>query len=383
MNANNFVAVKWAITTNNYATIDADTGMLTVTKVGTEEQAPSAQITAVVTLADGSTLTDTVTVGFYFRSCKLGDYVFADGTYSDQLDGSKTVVGVCFYIDPYDNSQRLCVALNDLPAYQWGLYSGNTDFTIGEIGLQDSPGYSVFDIPTLTNKGAHGMSTDYINAETYRDETTAGDSDGFKVFEAETVIAEIGFKVLRTKLGPYPEGIKLPYGLINTLNIITHRNIILSDSAINLPLPQTSDSMTCYQHLLQLMKDVVGDNGNEAKYSQFYYPAASLCNCYEPAIKQGEVLADKFKAGKWFLPSMGELARIYWYHSKGYEIGVTDAIFAQAVNDGLMVALLDKEYYSSAERTSADAWNINFLRGYAHPYGHKFYSILSRAVTMF
>ena len=363
VNANNFVDVKWAITANNYATIDADTGMLTVTKVGTEEQAPSAQITAVVTLADGSTLTDTVTVGFYFRSCKLGDYVFADGTYSDQLDGSKTVVGVCFYIDPYDSSQRLCMAPTALPSGAWGLIWEEYDPKGGlpAIELQDRPDYSILNVPTIQDITQRGTSLTSISDETSRDETTYGDPDGFKIYSPDTFFGTLGFITLDKALGDYPAGAKIPYGLANTLRIVAHRDIILSDSAVNLPLPQKTENMSSYQHLALLMNELE-QRENDSRYRQFYYPAASMCNTYEPGIKTGEKLSDLFKAGKWFLPSGGELARICWYHLQGYELGTPNAIFARAANDGVL-SNIPGWYFSSSEYSPSMAWYVNCQNG--------------------
>lgn len=381
-NANNFTKIKWTIAANNYATIDELTGVLTVTAIGSEASAPKAKVTVEITLSDGSKLTEETTIGFYKRSCHLGDYVFADGSFSDLLDSGKTPVGVCFYINPEDKTQRLCVALSNLPSYQWGLYPASDNNGFSGIAIEDTPGYSIFDIPTMTNKGTRGLTTNYITPDTYRDETTAGDADGFKILGTGTAVGEIGFEALTAKLGQYTEGTKLPYGLINTLRIIAHRNIILSDSAVNLQQPQQIGSTSPYQHLLQLMNDVVTDNGGLAKYRQFYYPAASLCNCYEPGVKPGETLSDKFKAGKWFLPSEGELARIYWYHSQGYEVGTPDAIFAQAVNDGRMTAMSNSWYWSSTEYSQNGAWLVNFSDGYTGSI-YKYLSYAVRAVAAF
>lgn len=381
-NANDFTAIHWTIAANSYATIDALTGVLTVNAIGNEVNAPRAKVTVTVTLGDGSTVTESTMIGFYKRSCHLGDYVFADGTYSDVLDGGKTPVGVCFYINPDDRTRRLCVALSDLPSYPWGLYPVS-DSTQGFSGieLQDTPGYSVFDVPTLLNK-SRGYDSSYITPETYLNDTTAGDQDGFRIFMAGSAMAEIGFEAIASKLGQFEEGDILPYGLINTLRIIAHRNMILSDSAVNLQLPQQIGNTSPYQHLLQLMNDVVTDNGGLSKYRQFYYPPASMCNCYEPGVKAGETLADNFKAGRWFLPSEGELSRIYWYHSHGYEEGTPDAIFAKAVSEGKMTAMGHSWYWSSTEGSQGYAWGVGFSDGYSIN-GSKCSSNAARAVAAF
>lgn len=365
-NANDFTKIEWSLATNNYATIDRVTGVLTVRAIGNELNAPKAKATVTITLSDGSTLTEETIIGFYKRSCHLGDYVFADGTFSDLIDSGKTPVGICFYINPDNPADRLCVAMQNLPSYQWGLHPGNGDAnSFTPINLQDTPGYSVFDIPTMTNKESRGLTTNYITEDTYRDETSAGTADGFKILPPGSAVGEIGFEVLNARLGQFPAGTRLPVGLINTLRIMEHRNVIINDSAMGgeLQQPQQIGSISPYQHLLQLMNDVVQNHEGQGKYRQFYYPAASLCNCYEPGVKDGEILADSLKQGRWFLPSEGELSRIYWWHTKGYEIGTPDAIFAQGVNDGRFTAMTKTWYWSSTEHSQGIAWLVYFSDG--------------------
>lgn len=364
-NSNNFTAIKWAITNNSYATIDSKTGVLTVNKVGTEEQAPKAEITVTVTLADGSEVSDTVEVGFYLRSCHLGDYVYADGSFSDILDRSKTPVGVCFYINRKNPTQRLAVALQDLSTgIQWGLYPEASNGTNGfpTITLEDTPGYNCFDIPTITNITT-GISTNYITEATFRDELL-GDEDGFKVFDAASAPGDMGFQEVRSALGGYKEGDVISKSLLKTLQIIQHRNIILNDTAVDLPIPYATDQRTELEHLNELMNNVVADNGSQAKFRQYYYPAASLCHAYQPQIKTDEVLSPLFLAGKWALPTAGDLCRLYWYHSRGYsDIQKEGAIFARAGLDGIFSAFGGAYYWSATEYSQTGAWGVYFSNG--------------------
>lgn len=381
-NANNFIDIRWSIENNSYATIDAVTGELNVTRIGTEELAPKANITVTVTLVDGTEISATILVGFYFRACKVGDYVFADGSYSDTLDLTKTVVGICFYINPDDNSQRLAVSTADIRGtvtVSWGLFfdtsnegayveGGSLDVenNIRNIELDDTPNYSVYDLPTLPNVISRGYPTNNTSESKtclplIRDEIN-GDPDGFSCFPENSVMAEIGFVELAQDTGPYKKGDKIPYGLLNTLRIIQHRDTILNDSAVNLETPSGTDSLTSFQHLIQLMNEIADKNGGK-KYAQFYYPAASLCNTFQPSVRANETLSPLFQAGKWFLPSAGELARICWYDSKGYVKGDEDAIFAQPFADGYFEKFFVSTYYSSTEYTSKYVWVVYFPSG--------------------
>ena len=379
-NANNYVKVRWTITNNSYATINEQTGLLNVTRVGTEDQAPSAQITVYVTLANGTELSDTVEVGFYHRSCKLGDYVFADGTYSNILDRAKTAVGICFYIDRKNPERRLAVALQDVSTgIQWGLYfnngtgswaEGGTDdknYNIRNIELVDTPNYDAYDIPTITNIGTRGLynaagaDNTYISDETFRDEQY-GDEDGFKVPPASTAMADMGFVTLRSALGNFKEGDVISLSLQKTLQIIQHRDTILGDSSVNLPIPYASDKQTAMESLNECMTNIVTDYG-AAKYRQYYYPAASLCHAYQPNVKTDEVLSPLFLAGRWALPGEGDLSRLCWYHRKGYTEGVENAIFAKGRVDGVFTQFTNTWYWSASEYSRCSAWYVGFSDG--------------------
>lgn len=398
-NANNYIGIRWSIENNGYATINPKTGELTVTRIGTEELGPKANVTVTVTLSDGSEVSATTSIGFYFRSCKKGDFVFADGSYSNELDRTKTVVGVCFYINPDNPSQRLAMALKDVSAgIPFGLYFNNgsgswaeggaddLNYNIRNVELEDTPNYSVYDIPTIPNNTVRGLTTktgansDYINEDTYWDEEN-GDAEGFKRLPTGCVMNEIGFTKLSSDIGPYKEGEEIPRGLLNTLRIVNHRNIILNDSAVNLEIPSGTDKLTPYEHLIQLMDAIVEKNGG-AKYRQYYYPAASLCNTFQPSVKTDEVLSPLFLAGKWFLPCEGDLARMYWYHRKGYDLSTEGAILAKAKNDGILTPFSAAWYWSASQYSQYFAWNVNFSNGYTHRYD-KFYSYRVRAVVAF
>ena len=301
-------------------------------------------------------------IWLYKRECQIGDYVYADASTSDRVNKEKSIVGVCFYINPADKTQRLCVALQELTSYPWGLYSGNWP---EGITLADTSEYSVFDVPTLTNKTT-GINTSNITEATYRDETSAGDNDGFKILPNGIAAAELGWEEMNGRLGGYPEGTKLPWGLINTLKIIEHRNKILSDTNINLPQPQKIGNQSELSNLIQLMQDVIDKNSGATKYRDFYYPPASQCHSYEPNVISGEILSDCFKSGKWFLPSTGELARLYWWstHNEAQE-PVSNGIFAKHIVEGRFAALAGS-YWTSTECNSTTAWYIGFQIGRAH-----------------
>jgi hypothetical protein len=315
------------------------------------------------------------------RSCKVGDLVFADGTYSDVNDTSKTVVGVCFYVNPEDKTQRLCAALKDLPSSVWGLYPDSSNGTNGfnAITLEDRPNYNAFDIATIDNITSRGLSTDYVTEETYRDETSTGDADGFKIVTGAA--ADIGFTKVEEPIAGFKKGDVIPIGLLKTLKIIAHRDIILNDpSCDELPMP-ADEGAGLYQSTLNCINNAATIG---AKYKQFYYPAASLCNAYVPGVKKDEQLAECFQQGRWFLPAEGDLMRMYWYHRLGYgydENGLPQPLRNAQVL-GLFTAFANTWYWSSTEYNQNLAWIVYFSHGNSF-YNLKYNAYAVRAVAAF
>lgn len=377
---NNFTSWEWSIEKNDFATIDPLTGVLNVTGTGSEDEAPKAEVTLRVTLLNGEALTATATVGFYRRLPKLGDYVFADGTTSDVPDLSKTVVGICFYIDPENPDvpgRRLCVKGRIIGSYAWGLAKLDNNSGFPSIELESRPGYSVFDIPGLDNVSSSGLNGNKVNESTYLDNATV---DGFRRIGASYAAGQIGFRQISEPLGPCPAYSYIPYGLYNTLKIIAHRDIVLS--GVGLEIPVASPGLSMAGHLSELMSKVALDNGNQPRYRQFYYPAASVCNAYEPTVKEGEALADCFRQGKWFLPSAGEVARICWYQSRGYDKEEKeDAIFAGAYNEGFY-SPIEADTWTSTEIDFGSAFRVNFASRDVYTYG-KHFSFVVRPVAAF
>ena len=383
VNGNNIIGIKWSITKNVWATINSETGELNVVKTGesTDSPLPTATITCEVTKSDSSVISSTLKVNFYSKKAALGDIVYADGSYSDTYDASKTAIGVCFYINPDDETDRRMVSLADIGSGRdtWGLIN-DADNGVSGLKLTDRPNYDCYNVPILEDITQAG--TDYVTDAKYRG-GDAIDSQGFKLFPENSAVGQLKKKqvVLPEGLGDYHVGEYIPYGLYNTLLIIKHRDIILSDSGVNLPIPKAG-SLTEYASLIQNIMDIVAKNKNT--YRQYYYPAASMCYAYEPSVKPGEVLNDKFKAHKWWLPSAGELARICYYKLQGYDYNNEQAVFAKAYNAGILT-LPSGETWSSTEYSATSSWRVRFSDGgvYYGDYGYEYYSGVVRAVAAF
>lgn len=349
---NNISSISWSINENEFATIGEKSGILSVNKLGTEDNNDKVTITISVSLIDGKVLTASKEIPLYEPAAQLGDIVFSDGTYGTKLKDNVAPIGVCIYIDPTNKKRRLMMALDNIGNNCWGLYQ--PDFT--GLSLKDSI------IPIFNIKGV-------IDVGTIRSATISNMYDNntgtFHIYNSSTNLGNLGFRLISAtaynSLKDYLEdiGIKsnsyIDIGQQETLHIIQHRDTILSDSNIAKEIPTKSSTWSEKDRLTYLINDIISTEG-DIKYAQYYYPIASYAYAYEPNAQN---LNDKFKAHHWFLPSSGLLARISYYHQRGYENGL-DAIFSNAVKLGVLKNTnLNFNYASSSERI-----NDNLFCGY-------------------
>lgn len=374
---NDFISAKWSISKNSFATIEEDTGVIHVSKVGSKENDDKATVYLEVELSDGNTLSAENEVYFYAYQAQLGDYVFSDGTYGSDLSFSDaTPIAVIFYIEPKERKWAIAVALSDDGSRRvWGLYD-STDANNGMNGikLKNNANYNVYNLPLLQEYNSELAVSD----SSMRDESNTA-NDGFKEYTQLNTISDIGFEEITTSmyninvghtiLGEYfdkvglKEGDMIARGQLNTLKIIAHRDYILQDPNVNLSIPKATADKTLAQSLSECIKYVQSLH-KEQKYQQFYYPAASYCNAYVPTLGSNtQTLAEPFTEGHWFLMSSGEMARCSWYAMKGYNVGVANNIFAQAKADFRFDVFKDTWYWLSSEHTGLHSWNMNPVSG--------------------
>lgn len=384
---NTLTSMVWSINTNRYATINADTGEITVNSIGTEEAKTKITVTLTLNLMNGSAVTASKDVYLYKHTLQLGDIVFADGTYSDELDPNKTAIGVCFYIS---DGLRLMCSLKELDTQSWGLLNDASN-GVANITLADSQADVYDTIMVNIDSNNSGISNNIKIDNSYLD-----DNGDFKYIANNTALGQLGLKKLDKEYNiyasyyndiGYSSGDYVPYGLYNTIIIISHRDTILKDSNVNLEIPESTNNKSEATVLKESLIDIASNRG--VCYSQYYYPAASECYAYQPTVKDGEVLLDKFKAHHWWLPSEGELARIYYYHSHGYDINKEDskAIFTKAYNLNVLTQFSNSCHWSSTEENASRSWAINFSNGFFRPgfgdFRSKFNSNIVRPICSF
>lgn len=395
---NDFTSAGWSISENSFATIDKDKGIIHINKVGSKENDDKATVYLEVELSDGSTVSAESEIYFYPYQAQLGDYVFADGTYgNDQSLSDSTPIGVIFHIEPKERKWAIAVALKDYGMTVWGLYN-STEAGYGMNGIQlgSNSTYNVYNLPLLQEY----TTIVTVSDSTMRDENNTA-NDGFKEYSDLNSISDIGFEEItqsmcdvnvgHTTLGEYfnrvglNKGDMIARGQLNTLKIIAHRDYILQDSNVNLPIPKATSGKTLAQSLAECIKNVQAAHNNAQKWQQYYYPAASYCNAYVPTLDNNtQTLAEPFSEGHWFLMSPGEMARCSWYAMKGYNLGVANNIFAQAKADFRFEVFLDGMYWLSSESSEYNSWTLNPVTGSPDNfYSNKFRNYRLRAAVAF
>ena len=456
---NNFQAIRWswqwgvdAVKAAQFQ-LNENTGDLFVSNIS--PLVDTIILTCKVYVSSTEIISATKEIGLYDRKAHLGDYVFADGSFSDSQDENKTVVAVCCWVAPEeDNEQllfqnddvqrRLCVATTNAgcsasggtsyTSFSFMPFRSNTDAANGLYKEDKSfflfnDGIEIYDVSNIVNLSTSGLSavtgdesnagaTNYIRTSNFRDEeSTEGIlNNGFKVHNEYYVMGDgIAYnsggsstmtpnaaksaRTLTTELAAlagssYKAGDVVNSGYAKTLKYIAWRNRIIEDSeatplieAAHCSIPQEGSGFTEIQSLANNMENMdnymrsAGET-HYAKWRQLFCPAPSAAYAFEPTQKlmEGEVLSEKLKKHNWFLPPMGILGQLYWYHYIG--TGDDRNIFKKAIAEGKFTAFSGTNYWSSTENNSFFVWYVNFGSGGINGSG-KYHSLVVRPVCAF
>ena len=329
-NGNNFKSLSLVLSgSDGYARIDDIKDVLHSIKVGSTSDLPKGTVTLNVTLMDGSVLSASQEIKYYRRVAEVGDIVFADGTYNNKSVVGKTPVGICFWVNSEDPNDRLMCTLQ--PYYdQWGITRDDS------IKLTDSPTYNCDDTPVANSNGG--------------DLTT--------------------LKMLPEDFGPYKQGQTVRLGIYNQYLLIKHRNKILTDSGINLAIPQAGSTKTELDSLKELLTEASAKGGAVRRE---YYPAESYCYAYQPSVKAGETLAEKFTAHHWWLPIVATVNLMRDADKAGK--------FDYAVNLAIASHPSAQDNWSCQERDGNTAWGVD-SNGHVN-YWYKGIQCAVRAVAAF
>lgn len=405
----NRLDIEWSIETNQYATIDSQTGVLTITEFSPQLQYQNYQVTAKVRrLSDNVQVTVSRVIGFYRRIPRLGDFAYLDGSFDDVYDVTKDLAGVvyarmwykynpdtvtennaplryvlssgAYVIDPeaaymrvYIVSKEFMQATYDevLPVnldMEWGLYNdeSNTDngfpaeslaAMLQAINTTYNTQYtSAFDLAGLTNRGTHGFPTQYAYRDYVQAATGAADFYEYGGFDKNYVLEKDSPLNRNYALADWD-------GRKNTEEIVSYANKILG-AYVNTQVSEQVNQPTTLAELARYMRktlytDLAPAGNTSTKYYQFAYPAAYACKLYEPTHRTGATIDPQYAKGMWYLPAFGELVRMF------HHFNISRDNPRDTTHTGDNSAVPNKSHYNydvTEGQTGVDAWNPIFAK---------------------
>ena len=306
--------------TNYAAFTDAVKGHLSVSALQNALTASPFTLTITMTLADNSTVSVTKKVGFYKRVPKLGDCAYLDGTFDSEFDKTKGLAGVVIDCQTVlDNgtdvgTRKVTVLakeemkITDRYGNTWethvaGSYSGDSYMPNAlRNAILNTLGVDVnLPIPSVS-----GSSVNLSTASNYLDDNT---DDGYKV-TTNGYLNDFATKA-------HTDGIVAAAKTVITASDWGTDDYPEIDT--NEPTSQTElgTAMTDYKTLKQ---NAPWNDTNVTRWEILFFPSVYGCALYEPESEiAGEAIADVYKKGKWMLPAIGLLARIFnfYWNSKG------------------------------------------------------------------
>lgn len=341
---NNFVvnSIKYELEDNLYSTIDSTTGLLTVTRIGEEDEdgtGPHAKLTVSMELYDVDIygnlnindvykITCESELNFWNKTLKIGDIVYADGFISSPKDYAMYVkqgkypVGVCFYIDEINPELKLMFSLKTITLQQsltiWGPTTNSTYGIPGLMLSEENQDIDVYDIQDIPNFSSTGLDSILPNNYTWNDMCVFdGEKYNFVKFSSNSAAGSLGFMTAQANKNGYKIGDTVPVGKYYTSAIIYLRNKVLTDNNIvNLGLRIPVDNYNNnneneFNDLYSLVERSNLISNDYGKLYNLYFPGISACYAFQPTY--ASIIIDKYKAHNWFMPASGDLTRIGYY----------------------------------------------------------------------
>lgn len=332
---------------SDVATINKRTGVITL-KTASSTKNTTATIT--VNLIKGSPLTKTVKVYFAWRAPELGNFVYADGTYSNAYMTNKTLMGLIFAIDKTnDTSGKAYIVGKEYLDPQYVGYSDE-----GNEGATDDR-KNLFNVRFWLKNHVPGVEDTYYlnkNVNSYIDNkgsitseftqkmpsTFTGKSD------TQAYVNNVNTILLPTLVKTYPELIQYSNGI---------------------------GSITTKENLNALLTKIPNINNQNLDQMQcLLYPYFYETYLYEPTVTEKErsttAFQTYFSKGNWYVPSYSELATLIYYRgysAEGENFSTGDIPIKNSISDSVPKKQGDLKNpifsiaYKNAGNYMPTAWN--------------------------
>lgn len=285
----------------------SQTGAITLKK----ESSSTATVTILMKVDNSGTIRKTVKVSFAWKAPQLGDFAYADGTFTSSYDSTKTLVGLVYAKDiTDDNSGVVYIIGKEYTDEKESYYLGYSDD--GNQGSQEQILQQLYQVRAyLSNVSIPNYETiqgitsqeliDNINVSTYDTQT-----NGSFVGKLDT---ELYVKHVNSKILP------ILYSNPTCKPFINRRQVSVNDST---QWEYYIESKADLNNLCDAVQSVWTNASGTDIMSCLLFPYFYSMKVYEPAVKVGETLNPAYAKGNWYAPSVAEFSRIIYY--RGYSV---------------------------------------------------------------
>lgn len=322
--------ITYSIKSNSgVSSIDPKTGVITVRGNNADKV---DVITIVVKTDGGQTIERTCNLVCSWVAPEIGDFAYADGSFSPAYNTSKTLVGLVYHKDVTSGSgtdaeKGTVYIIGKEYSCDQSLYSG-VNWTGGNLGsdkvmakdlarLQQLltnvqlGAYSTISNPTTLEKNVE------ITANNYDDITSldmTGPEDTLKYVDHVKKFLE----VLRSKDTSYNNYYDLNTTIIQSMDNLLELAKKLTQNDFLSGLDTSAEST--YQ--------LSNTEYNKTVLFPYFYSMY----LYEPELLDGETINDSFAKNKWYAPSVGELARAMYCRGMSVSNLFTTADISSTIN---------------------------------------------------
>lgn len=289
------------------ATID-QTGAITLKK----ESNSTATVTISMKVANsGTAIKKTVKVSFTWKAPQLGDFAYADGTFTSSFDATKTLVGLVYAKDETDSTSGVVYIIGKE-------YTDNEKFYYLGYSADGNQGSQEQILQQLYQVQAYLNSVSVQNYETVSGTATANLINNINVttYKIQVNTAFAG----EADTGAYINHVNsklLPILYNNSAcKLYISRKQVSSEGGTN--WEYYIESKTNLNNLCEAIRTVWTNASGTDIMSCLLYPYFYSMHVYEPQVKEDETLNAAYQKGKWYAPSVAEFSRIIYY--RGYSV---------------------------------------------------------------
>ena len=276
------------------------TGVITLKGPVTEEVVVKIQIKTI----SNNTFTGETRVSFAWKAPEIGNFAYADGTFSSYYNSSKTLVGLVYAKNEIDENKGTVYIIGKEYSNNTPHYSGFTSCEQNSEGTNDSDPKNIYltnqymqtlvgvNAPYQPNGVSQGSNANCINSISA---ANYNDIKKLALTGKDDTLAYVNL-VNGTLLGKL---VDVYYEYVEHLN---NGYYIANTDKLN------------------ALCEEISYIGKGSKYdSALLYPYFYSAYVYQPAVSNGETLSEQYARGNWYAPSVGEWSRILYY--RGYSAG--------------------------------------------------------------